>query len=89
MSEEETRFESDTQERIEDVVRFLRQLADAMSQRRKHVQLRKGGETFTFAVPDTVSLEVEFEEEQTDEGLARELEIEIEWLEAAIAEEEE
>ena len=85
MSDQQTLFESDSEEKIEDVVRFLHQLADAMAQRGKQVQLRKGSETFTFFVPDTVSFEVEFEEAVTDEGLARELEIEIEWLEAAAA----
>lgn len=82
MSDERTLFESDSQEKIEDVVRFLHQLADAMAQRSKQVRLRKGDETFTFPVPDLVSFEVEFEEEETEAGLVRELELEIEWLEA-------
>lgn len=83
MSDERTLFESDSQENVENVARFLHQLADAMVQRDKQVQLRKGEDTFTFFVPAVVSFEVEFEEEETDEGLARELEIEIGWLEPA------
>lgn len=83
MSDERTLFESDSQENVENVARFLHQLADAMIQRDKQVQLRKGEDTFSFFVPDIVSFEVEFEEEETDEGLARELEIEIAWLEPA------
>ena len=83
MSDEQTLFESESREKIEDVVRFLRQLADAMAQRKKHVQLRKGDKVYTFAVPDHVSFEVELEEEETDAGTVRELEIEIEWLELA------
>ena len=84
MIDEQILFESEGQEKIESVVRFLRQLADAMSQRGKHVRLRKGDDVYTFAVPDMVSFEVELEEEETNEGRVRELEIEIEWLEAAV-----
>lgn len=80
MSDDEmTLFESEEEKTRADVGAFLHELADEIAEGR--VTLNYGNKEIVLRLPEDVLLEVEVEEETSDEGTQRSLEIEIEWLE--------
>jgi amphi-Trp domain-containing protein len=80
MSEERTIYESETKRSLPEVVDFLQQLAQWLSEGQLTVD--KGDEPVVIEIPSNVVLEIEIEEEDEGEGqVKRSLEIEIEWTE--------
>lgn len=65
------------------VCSFLRELADRIEQ--SNVVLTQGGEQTPVDIPDTVELEVKFEEETGKGGKEYSLEVELEWPEGGEA----
>jgi amphi-Trp domain-containing protein len=61
---------------------FLRDLADKIEA--GEVTLRRGEEEVSFAMPETVELEIELTEKLKQQKTERQLEIEIEWTEQQV-----
>lgn len=92
MGEERTLYESETKRSIPEVVDFLQQFAQWISEQQLTVDQGEG--TLVVDIPDNVVLEIEIEEEDDGTGqVKRSVEIEIEWSEerevTAAADEEE
>lgn len=79
MGVETVLFKSEERKGTGEIAAFLRQLADRVEQ--GSIILRQGQEELTLALPDTLTLEVKAEEEQSGKGPKRSLEIELEWME--------
>ncbi|NPA48869.1 MAG: amphi-Trp domain-containing protein [Thermodesulfobacteria bacterium] len=77
MAEKKVLFKSEEPRSLEDVARFLRELADRLSQGK--VVLRRGGEEITLNIPPNVVLELKAEEKVKPSKTKYSLEIEIEW----------
>ncbi len=80
MADEKTLYESENERSVDEVVDFLQQLAQWLSERR--LSFEQDGQTTFLEIPERLMLEIEIEEEEGDDGLKRSLEIEIEWLTA-------
>jgi amphi-Trp domain-containing protein len=61
---------------------FLRELADNLEA--GQVTLRRGEEEVSFALPETVELEIQVTEKVKTQKTERELEIEIQWTEEQV-----
>jgi amphi-Trp domain-containing protein len=83
MAPEVTLFQSEEKADRARVCSFLRDLADRIEQ--NNVVLTKGGEQTQVEIPDTVELEVKFEEETESGGKEYSLEVELEWPEGGEA----
>ena len=79
MGKEVVLFSSEEKADRQRVCAFLRELADKIEA--NSLVLRKNGEELAVAVPDTVELEVKFEEETGSSGVEYSLEVELEWPE--------
>lgn len=79
MGREIVLFESEEKQSRQNVVAFLRELADKVEQSR--VVLQKGGESLTLEIPANLTLEIKAEEEDKKGRTQRSLEVELEWYE--------
>ena len=80
MGNEEVLYESEERQTVPDVINFLRQLADRMTD--QQVVFGEGEEEVTLEIPHNVMLEIEVEREEEGPGKVKtSLEIEIEWIE--------
>lgn len=79
MARETVLFSSEERMDKDQVVAFLRQLADKISA--GQVILKQGESELALTLPDRLVLEVKVEEEPKGGGMKRSLEIELEWVE--------
>ena len=79
MGKEIVLFESEEKQSRQNVVAFLRELADKVEQSR--VVLQKGSESLTLEIPANLTLEIKAEEEDKKGRTQRSLEVELEWYE--------
>ena len=80
MGNEEVLYESEERQTVPDVINFLRQLADRMTD--QQIVLSKGDEELVIEIPHNVILEIEIEREEEGPGkIKTSLEIELEWTE--------
>ena len=77
MSREETLLNSEEQKDTQEVVDFLRELAESLENRK--LTLKKGSDEVDVEVPSSMEMEIELEEESKKRGIKHELEIELEW----------
>jgi amphi-Trp domain-containing protein len=83
MGDEKTLYKSESERSVGEVVDFLQQLAQWVSERR--LTYERGDETVVIEIPENVSLEIEIEEEDAGKKrVKRSLEIEIEWVEEKV-----
>lgn len=84
MGEEVVIFKSEEKADRARVCSFLRDLADRIEE--NDVVLVQGDEETPVEIPDTMELEVKFEEETGSSGKDYSLEVELEWPEGGEAE---
>jgi amphi-Trp domain-containing protein len=70
---------SDLRKTLPEVAAFLHELADKVES--GEVTLLQGGQDVSIALPDTVSFELEYYEKPKKQGVKKQLEIELEWVE--------
>lgn len=79
MGKETRLFKSEERKSREEVVEFLRQIADKLASGK--VVLRQGNEELALEIPASLILEVQVEDEDKgSKGLQHSLEIEIKWF---------
>ncbi|MGD8245121.1 MAG: amphi-Trp domain-containing protein [Anaerolineae bacterium] len=79
MAQKNVLFTAEEWKSRESTAAFLRELADNVEA--GEVTLRRGEEQVSFALPETVELEIKVTEKVKNQGTERQLEIEIEWTE--------
>ncbi len=78
MGKETRLFESEERKSRADVSAFLHQLADKISE--GEIVLRQGQEEITLQLPQSLTLEVQVEDEDKGaKGIQHSLEVELEW----------
>jgi len=70
---------SDQRKNLADAGAFLRDLADKVESGK--VTLSQGGQDVVVDLPEIVSFELEYYEQQKKHGLKKQLEIEMQWTE--------
>lgn len=78
MGKETVLFKSEEPRDRDNVVAFLRQLADKVAE--GQVTLRQGDAEVQLDIPQNLVLELKAEEEQKRDKVKRTLEVEIEWI---------
>ena len=79
MAKKNVIVKSDLRKNLPDVAAFLRELADKLET--GHVTLVQVGEDVTVKLPDTLDFELEYYEQAKKNGLKKQLEIELKWVE--------
>jgi amphi-Trp domain-containing protein len=82
MAEKNVLFRAEEWQSRRSTAAFLRDLADKIEA--GEVTLRRGEEEVSFAMPETVELEIELTEKLKQQKTERQLEIEIEWTEQQV-----
>lgn len=75
---EKTLFKTEERADRTRVASFLRDLADKIEE--DNLVLKSNGQEVTVDLPETVTLEVELEEEHDDDVTEHSLEVELEWV---------
>jgi amphi-Trp domain-containing protein len=82
MAEKSVLFRGEEWKSRRSTATFLRELADNVEA--GEVTLRRGEEEVSFALPETVELEIKVTEKVKQQKTERQLEIEIEWTEQQV-----
>lgn len=82
MSKKDVLFSSEEWKARQSVAAFLRELADNLEQ--GEITLRRGEQTVSLILPETIEMEIEVTEKVKRNKTERELEIELEWTEEQI-----
>ena len=79
MAKKNVIVKSDLRKKLPDVAVFLRELADKVET--GQVTLVQGGQDVLIEIPDTVDFELEYYEQAKKQGIKKQLEIELKWVE--------
>ena len=79
MAKKNVLVKSDLRKNLPDVAAFLRELADKVES--GQLTLVQGEQDVKVDLPETVSFELEFYEQAKKQGIKKQLEIELEWVE--------
>ena len=79
MAKKNVIVKSELRKTLPEVASFLRELADKVETGK--VTLVQAGQDVTVELPDSVDFELEYYEQTKKNGLKKQLEIELEWIE--------
>lgn len=79
MAKKNVIVKSELLQKLPDVAGFLRELADKVEAGK--ITLVQGGQDIVVDLPATVEFEIEYYEQPKKQGLKKQLEIEIQWVE--------
>ena len=79
MAKKNVIVKSELRKTLPEVASFLRELADKVETGK--VTLVQAGQDVTVELPDSVDFELEYYEQTKKNGLKKQLEIELEWVE--------
>jgi amphi-Trp domain-containing protein len=79
MAKKNVLVKSELHKNLPEVAAFLRELADKVDTGK--VTLVQGGQDVVVELPDTVEFEVDYYEQPKKQGLKKQLEIELQWVE--------
>ena len=79
MAKKNVIVKSELRKTLPEVASFLRELADKVEA--GQVTLVQAGQDVTVELPDSVDFELEYYEQVKKNGLKKQLEIELEWIE--------
>jgi amphi-Trp domain-containing protein len=79
MAKKNVLVKSEQRKKLSDSAAFLRELADKIET--GQVTLMQAGQDVVIDLPETVSFELEYNEQTKKHGLKKQLEIELQWTE--------